>query len=109
MDQDRRGRARGVGGGYGVLGQHGFRVQAQKLRRAAHESAVKDAAGQAIPMLGFQRVEEARADARGRGNFFERDAAHLPLSAQMYAEAVLCGGLVSFLRARLVHRKIKSG
>jgi hypothetical protein len=27
----------------------------------------------------------------------------------MYAEAVLCGGLVSFLRARLVHRKIKSG
>jgi hypothetical protein len=55
-------------------------VETKEAGNCADKSTVKNAAGQLVPLLIFQCYKKARSDARGGGNFFQRDASHFPLA-----------------------------
>ena len=59
-----------------VLGDQTVLIEPQKTRDRANESAIEDAAGKLLPLIFFNCFQETRADARGGGNFFQRNAAH---------------------------------
>ena len=69
-----------------VLGQHAVFVESQETRRGTNEAAIESAAGQLVPLTAFEGFKETSADARGSGNFIERNAAHFALAFQMFAE-----------------------
>ena len=55
-------------------------------RDGAHKSVVEYAAGEFLPLFVFEGFQEARADARGRGEFLQRNFAHLALTLQAFAK-----------------------
>lgn len=55
-------------------------VETKEARNCADESAIENAAGQLVPLLVFQSHKKSRRNARGGGNFFQRDASHFPLA-----------------------------
>ena len=77
-------------------------VESQEMRHGADEPAVEHAARQALPLFVFQCFQEARADARGRGDFVQRDAAHFSLAFQGLPKSALghCGKVRPRLRCR---------
>jgi hypothetical protein len=66
--------------GESVFGQQAFLIQAQETPHGAHKSAIEDATGEAVPLLFFQGLEEARADACGSSNFLTGHPTHFPLA-----------------------------
>ena len=55
-------------------------VETKEAGNCADKSAVENAPWQLVPLLIFQCYKKARGDARGGGNFFQRDASHFPLA-----------------------------
>ena len=48
---------------------------------------LKTPPGSVLPLLIFERLEKAGADARGRADFVPRDAAQFALSLQTFAKS----------------------
>ena len=69
-----------------VFSDHAVFIETEKASGRADESPVKCTARQLIPLPALKSFEEASADARRRRNLLKRDASHLPLSFEMFAE-----------------------
>src|ERR1700733_7404094 len=64
----------------GILRDEVVLVQTEKPCNCADKPAIENASGQLVPLLIFQCYKKARSDARGGGNFLQRDASHFPLA-----------------------------
>jgi hypothetical protein len=91
---DRGRRRRAIARSQHVLREQAFFVQSKMMRHGAHKSAIKNSAGQLIPLLIFHGIQKTRTDARGRANFVQGNAAHFAFAAQMFAKSSFCGGLI---------------
>ncbi len=67
-------------------------VDAQIMGVSADKAFVEDAAGKLVELFLFQGLQAAAGDLGGLGDFLQRDAAHLTLALQAFAEgAHSCG------------------
>ncbi len=70
----------------GVFADEIFFVESKEARDGANKSAAKNAAGQFFPVAALESFEKGNADARGGGDFLQRDAAQFALAPEMVAE-----------------------
>jgi hypothetical protein len=70
-------------------GNNIFFVQAQVARHGPHKSAIEDPARKLVPLFLFDRFQESRGNAGCGGYFLKRNAAHLALALQAFAESIL--------------------
>lgn len=63
-----------------VLRQKRFLIEPEVVGNRANESAVEDPAGKPVPFLVFERFQKTGSDARGLGDFLQRNLAQFPLA-----------------------------
>src|SRR6266850_2546356 len=72
--------------GHVVFAEERFLIEAEITRDGTHKPAAEDAARQLLPVFIFESQQEAGADARGFGELFQRNFAHLALALQAFAK-----------------------